>query len=45
MTHGHELKGGGWEGVYRAEENKGGKWDNYNSIINEIYFLKKKRKW
>ena len=25
----------------RAEENKGGKWDNCNSIINEIYFLKR----
>ena len=26
-----------WEGVCRAEGNKGGKWDNCNSIINKIY--------
>ena len=27
MTHGHELRGGefGWEGVCRAEGNRGGK--------------------
>ena len=39
MTHGHELSGGdagamgcaGWKGI------KWGKWDNYNSIINNIY--------
>ena len=39
MTHGHELrgKGSGWEVGYRAEGNKGGKWDNCNSIINKIY--------
>ena len=43
MTHGHELKGvnvggrgcAGWRGI------KGGKWDNCNSIISKIYFLKK----
>ena len=43
MTHGHELKVGnaggrrcpGWRGI------KEGKWDNCNSIINKIYFLKK----
>ena len=42
MTHGHEQKVGecGWEGVHRAEGNKGGKWDNCNSIINKIYFKK-----
>ena len=41
MTHGHELKGvegmghrgsAGWRGI------KGGRWDDYNSIINKIYF-------
>ena len=43
MTHGHELKGenvgrrgcAAWRGV------KEGKWDNYNSIINNIYILKR----
>ena len=30
------LVGGG----YRAERNKGEKWDNCNSIINKIYFKK-----
>ena len=39
MTHGHELKGGmRVGGVCRAEGNKGGKWDNCNSIINKMYF-------
>ena len=43
MTHGHKLKWGndggmgitGWRGIKRRE-----KWDNCNSIINKIYFLK-----
>ena len=35
MTHGHELKG---ENVGARQRGiKGGKWDNYNSIINKIY--------
>ena len=34
----------GWEGVFRAEGNKGGKWDNCNSIINKIYLKKKERR-
>ena len=33
----------GGRGGCRAEGNKGwGKWDNCNSIMNKIYFLKKK---
>ena len=43
MTHGHELRRGmtvgggtGWRGI---KERK--KWDNCNSIINKIYFVKK----
>ena len=42
-THGHEIRGVGkweWERVCRAEGSKGGGWDNSNSIINKIYFLK-----
>ena len=41
-THGHELKRGecGWEGVCGVEGNKGGEWDNCNSIINKIYLKK-----
>ena len=41
-THGHKLRGGecGWEEWCRAEGNKEGKWNNYNSIINKIYFKK-----
>ena len=38
------MKGGecGWQGVCRAEGNKGGgEWDNCNNIINKIYFFKK----
>ena len=27
----------------RVEGNKGGKWDNCNSIINKIFFKKDKR--
>ena len=43
MTHGHELKGGtvGGRGCAGRRGVKGGKWDNYNSIINTIYFLKR----
>ena len=41
MTHRHELKEEcRWEGVCRAERKKGEKWDNCNSIMNKIYFLK-----
>ena len=37
-THGHELREGNAGGRgYRAEGNKGGKWDNCNSVINKIY--------
>ena len=45
MTHGHELEGGnvGGRGYAGCSGVKGGKWDNCNSIINKIYFLKKKR--
>ena len=28
------------EGGYRAEGNKEGKWDNYNSKINKMYLIK-----
>ena len=42
MTHGHELK---WRNDGRRGVQGGGykgekKWDNCNSIINKIYFLK-----
>ena len=45
MTHGHELKGGNVGGRWGAGQRaiKGGKWDNYNSIINKIYI--KSIKW
>ena len=45
MNHGHELKGGnvGGQGCAGQRGVKGGKWDNCNSIINEIYFFKKER--
>ena len=45
MTHGHELKGGnvGGRGCARWSGVKGGKWDNCNSMINKIYFLKIKK--
>ena len=41
MTHGHELRWGndggrGCTGQRRVKGRK--KWDNYNSIINKIYF-------
>ena len=40
MTHGHKLKGGnvGGKGCAGRRGIKGGKWDNYNSIINKIDF-------
>ena len=46
MTHGHELRQGnnggragtGWRGMKGRK-----KWDNYNSIINKIYFLKNQK--
>ena len=42
MAHRHELKGGNDGGkVYAGQRGiKGVKWDNYNSIINKIYFKK-----
>ena len=42
-THEHELRGAecGWKGVCRAKGNKGGGWENCNSIINEIYLKEK----
>ena len=42
MTHGHELSGGiagGKEGTTQWVQ-RGENWDNCNSIINKIYFLK-----
>ena len=44
MMHGHELKWGGCGGRVCAGRRgiKGGKWNNCNSIIKKIYFLKKK---
>ena len=42
MTHGHELKAGnvGGRGCAGQRGVKGGEWDKWNSIINEIYFKK-----
>ena len=45
MTHGHELEG--WEllegmRVLRGGRQRGKKWDNCNSTINKIYFIKRK---
>ena len=43
MTHGRELKGGGdvgGRGCAGRRGVEGRKWDNCNSIINKIYFLK-----
>ena len=40
-THGHELRGGGecwWEEECKVVGNKGGGWDNCNSITNKIHF-------
>ena len=41
-SHGHELKveKASGRGCAGWREIKGGKWDNCNSIINKIYFLK-----
>ena len=45
MTHGNELKGGnaGGRGCAGQRGIKGVKWDNYNSIINKIYFIQKEK--
>ena len=45
MTNGHELRWGnvGGRGCAGRRGVKGRKWDNYNSIINKIYFLIKER--
>ena len=43
-THGHELRwgnAGGRGGTGRRGIKGRKKWDNCNSIINKIYFLKK----
>ena len=42
-TRGHELKGGnaGGSGCARQTGIKWEKWDNCNSRINKIYFLKR----
>ena len=45
MTHRYELRRGyGLEGRrYRTKGDEGKKnWDNYNNIINKIYFKKQK---
>ena len=46
MTHGHELRGQGMLkgiGAPGGERERGEKiWDNCNSIINKIYFKKRK---
>ena len=49
MTHGHELRAGGVaqdtgrrEGAGRREIKGRKKWDNCNSITNEIHFKKRK---
>ena len=41
-THGHEGRTAEWKGVTRQGGwcRMGKKWDNCNSIINKIYFLK-----
>ena len=45
MTHRHELRWGnasGWGGGTGWRGIKGRKkWDNFNNIINKIYFLKR----
>ena len=45
MTHAHELRQGLLSeiGVPGGGGQKGENWDNFNNIINSIYFLKKKR--
>ena len=45
MTHGHELKlgnDGERGGTGHIGMKRGKKWDNCNSIINKIYFLKRR---
>ena len=45
MTHGHDLRGGGNAGGKGLPGGAGQwrkNWDNCNSIVNKIYFLKKK---
>ena len=45
MTHGHELRrrNVGGKGIAGQRRIGGRKtWDNYNSIINKIYFKKRK---
>ena len=45
MTHGHELRwgnAGGGQGTRQRGIKGREKWDNYNSIINKIYFKKHK---
>ena len=46
MIHGHELRVGGcWAGGARQRGDKREKhWDTCNSIINKIYFKKRKQK-
>ena len=44
MTNGHEPRGvriAGANGGTGQRGDKGGKWDNCNSIINKIYFKNK----
>ena len=43
VTHGHELRGRMLEGmgVLGRGGQKGEKWENFNSIINKIYLIKK----
>ena len=42
-THGYELRGDCQrEWGIQGGRKKGGNWDNCSSIINNIYFLKKK---
>ena len=48
MTHGHEPKGGNVGGRWCAGRRgiKRGKWDNCNSRVNKLFFLKKRSsKW
>ena len=48
MTYGHKLRDGGNAGRRGGAGQKGikgrKKWDNYNSITNKIYFLKRYHK-
>ena len=43
MAHGHELSWGNAGGMDGTGQ-RGIKWDNCNSIINKMYFLKKKKR-